>query len=353
MSGNILYNVNICSITQIPSPREIRAAMPQSPGTQASVISARSDTERILDREDPRKLMIVGPCSIHDLEAAREYAHRLRELGEELSESMRILMRVYFEKPRTSLGWKGFINDPFLDNSFRIDEGLRRARGFLLEVAEMGLGAATETLDPLTPQYIGDLISWMAIGARTSESQTHREIASGLSTPIGFKNPTNGNILAAVNAVKAVLNPHHFLGVTEDGLPAVFGTTGNPYAHVVLRGGAEPNYDAENVRACEAALAAAGLSPRIMIDCSHGNSEKSPDRQAQVLDDVLSQVEAGNRSIIGCMIESNLEGGSQRISSNRAALRYGVSITDACIDWKTTEEILRDAHRRLRAVLLR
>jgi 3-deoxy-7-phosphoheptulonate synthase len=262
-------------------------------------------------------------------------------------------MRVYFEKPRTITGWKGFINDPDLDDSFRIDQGLLRARELLLELADMALPAATEALDPITPQYIGDLITWTAIGARTTESQTHREMASGLSTPVGFKNGTDGSLDVAVNAIRATRHPHHFLGITGEGRSAVFHTGGNRHAHIVLRGGPRPNFGADAVTACEEKLRAAGLPPSILIDCSHGNSGSDPTRQPGVLEDGVKQILAGNRSIIGFMIESNLSGGRQTMPADRAQVKPDVSVTDACVDWSTTEAMLRAARERLKDVLAR
>ncbi len=353
MSGQSLNNVNIQSITLLPTPREIRQQFPQTPATRRTVARARETIERILDREDPRLLAIVGPCSIHDLDAAMEYATRLQALAEKIQDSVVVVMRVYFEKPRTTVGWKGFINDPDMDDTFRMDEGLRRARRFLLTVAELGLGAADEALDPITPQYLGDLISWTAIGARTAESQTHRELASGLSMPVGFKNSMDGGFTSAINAIKAATQPHHFLGITELGRPAVFGATGNPYPHLVLRGGLKPNYSADQVQACEKALKAAGLPVRIIIDCSHGNSNKDPGKQAEVLANVTEQLEAGSPSIVGIMLESNLEWGSQPMAADPSQLKYGVSITDACIDWPTTESLLLELHARHSQVMAR
>ncbi|MEI6210499.1 MAG: 3-deoxy-7-phosphoheptulonate synthase [bacterium] len=346
MSTHRINNVNIQSVTTLTTPYELRRHLPQTPATQRTVVHGRTAIARILDREDPRLLAIVGPCSIHDLKAASEYAQRLQTVAEQIAESVCVVMRVYFEKPRTTIGWKGLINDPYMNESFCVDEGLHMARRFLLEVNGLGLPVATEALDPLTPQYIGDLIAWTAIGARTTESQTHRELASGLSTPVGFKNATDGDITVALNAIKAAQSPHHFLGFTEAGLPAVFATTGNPYPHLVLRGGKTPNHDASSVRAAEAALLQAGLPPAIIVDCSHGNSDKQPDRQADVLRDIHDQIEAGNRSIVGFMLESFLEPGSQPFPSDPAKLRYGVSITDACIGWETTAKLLRATHDR-------
>ncbi len=347
MSHPRLENLNIESVLPLPTPREMKAALPLTPTAIATVAKGRETLEHILDRDDPRLLAIVGPCSIHNLDAAEEYARNLQTLAAEVAPSLFVVMRVYFEKPRSSIGWKGLINDPYMNDTFHIEEGIRMARHFLFRVAELGLPAGTELLDTLMPQYIGDLISWNVIGARTAEAQTHREIASGISTPIGFKNGTDGSLDAAINGVRSAMGPHHFLGVTEDGLPAVFSTTGNSYPHVVLRGGKKPNYDAASVAACETALRDAHLPPNIVVDCSHGNSAKKPERQGAVLRDILSQIEAGNTSIRGFMLESNLEGGAQPMASNPALLNPRRSITDACIDWPTTETLLREAHARM------
>lgn len=345
-----IQNINIDSVALIASPKVMQERIPQTPATIRTVMRGRLEIEHILDGEDKRMLAIVGPCSIHNLDAAADYARRLKKLRDEIGDVIDLVMRVYFEKPRSSLGWKGLINDPYMNDTFYVEEGLRMARTFLVNVAKLGLPAATEVLDTLMPQYLGDLIAWSVIGARTSESQTHREIASGLSTPVGFKNATDGGLDAAINGMKAANGQHHFLGVTDEGLPAVFSTTGNPYSHIVLRGGKKPNYDAASIAACSAALKKAGLRDKIMIDCSHGNSGKKPERQPVVLDAVLSQRETGNRSIFGFMLESNLEWGRQDIGPDPSVLRPGLSVTDACIDWPTTERILRDAARRLRAL---
>jgi 3-deoxy-7-phosphoheptulonate synthase len=353
MPGQSLNNVNIQSITLLPTPREIRTQFPHTAATRRTVTQARETVERILDREDPRLLAIVGPCSIHDMDAAMEYATRLQALAEKIKDRVFVIMRVYFEKPRTTVGWKGFINDPTMDDTFRMDEGLRRARRFLLNLAELGLPAASEALDPITPQYLSDLISWTAIGARTAESQTHRELASGLSMPVGFKNGIEGGFTSGINAIKAALQPHHFLGITELGRPAVFGATGNPYPHLVLRGGLKPNYTPDQVQACEQALAAAGLPVRIIVDCSHGNSNKDPGKQAEVLASVTQQIEDGSPSLVGVMLESNLEWGSQPMTGDPSQLKYGVSITDACIDWPTTESLLLELHGRYGRVMER
>ena len=347
MSHPRLENVNIESVAPLATPREMKAAIPHSAAAIATVAKGRETIEHILDADDPRLIAVVGPCSIHHLGAAAEYATKLKALADEVAGSLFVVMRVYFEKPRSSIGWKGLINDPYMNDTFHIEEGIRMARHFLFRVAELGLPAATELLDVLMPQYIGDLVSWNVIGARTAEAQTHREIASGISTPIGFKNGTDGSLDAAINGVRSAMGPHHFLGVTEDGLPAVFSTTGNSYPHVVLRGGKKPNYDAASVAACEKALRDAHLPQNIIVDCSHGNSGKKPERQGAVLQDVLSQIEAGNRSIRGFMLESNLEGGAQPMASNPALLNPRCSITDACIDWPATEALLREAHARM------
>ena len=313
------------------------------------VAEGRASIERILDCIDNRFIVITGPCSLHNIEEAKEYASRLKVLSDKVSDKLLIVMRVYFEKPRSVLGWKGLINDPYLDDTFRMEEGIIIARKFLLDLAELGLPAATEILDTLTPQYIGDLISWSAIGARTAEAQTHREIASGISTPVGFKNATDGSLGAAINGVCASLGSHHFLGVTDEGLPAVFSTTGNRYAHVVLRGGKRPNYDEVSILECEEALEVAHLPKRIIVDCSHGNSLKKPERQRIVVNSILSQIENGNTSICGYMLESNLEFGSQPITADKSKLRYGVSVTDACIGWTETEELIMETYQRLKS----
>ncbi|MDD2598775.1 MAG: 3-deoxy-7-phosphoheptulonate synthase [Kiritimatiellae bacterium] len=351
MANCRLENINISSTTLLSSPREVRQEIPLTSELMYRVQQFRQTIEQIFDREDPRLLAIVGPCSIHNLESGREYAARLKKLSDEIAGSVYVVMRVYFEKPRSVLGWKGLINDPYMNDTFHIGEGIRVARHFLKTIATIGLPAATEILDPLMPQYIGDLISWSAIGARTVESQTHREIASGISTPVGFKNSTDGSLTTAINAMQAAMGQHHFLGVTEDGLPAVFNTIGNSYPQLVLRGGKKPNYSAEIIQQCEEALHKANVPANIIVDCSHGNSSKQPGRQIDVTRDLLTQIENGNRSIRGFMLESNLEWGNQPMTGDPQKLRPGVSVTDACIDWKTTEEILKETHQRCSAVL--
>jgi 3-deoxy-7-phosphoheptulonate synthase len=283
-----------------------------------------------------------------------DYARRLRALADRVADSLFIVMRVYFEKPRTTVGWKGLINDPHLDDSFRIDEGLHIGRRLLRDIAELGLPAATEALDPISPQYLQDLIAWSAIGARTTESQTHRELASGLTPAVGFKNGTDGGLTVAINALQSVAKPHHFLGINSEGRVAIIKTRGNPYAHIVLRGGdGKPNYDSVSVSLCEQALRKAGVSTNIMVDCSHANSNKSHELQPLVIENATNQILEGNRSIIGLMIESNIEAGNQKLSPNRAEMVYGKSVTDACIDWPTTERALLAMHAKLKDVLPR
>lgn len=351
LSAPPLENVNIVSKELLPTPKELQDQLPASPKVADTVLQQRDAIRRILTRDDKRVIVVVGPCSIHDVGAAREYAERLKQLADEVADTLLLVMRVYFEKPRTSVGWKGFINDPDLDDSFHIGKGLARARELLLWLGDLGLGVGTEALDPITPQYLGDLVSWVAIGARTSESQTHRDMASGLSSPVGFKNATDGNIDVAINALKAAAHPQHFLGVTEEGRTAVFRTRGNPHGHMILRGGRRPNYDSVSVAMCERGLVDAGLEPNIIVDCSHGNSFKQPEMQPLVLQNCVNQIRDGNTSIIGFMLESNLEAGRQDMPDDRAALRRGVSITDACIDWPTTQTLLRETHGRLQSVL--
>ena len=339
-----LHNLNVDAIEPLPAPAVVRADLPLTSTAQQAIVQWRAEIAEIIDRRDSRLLVVVGPCSIHDLDEARDYSTRLQELKREIGDRIVPIMRVYFEKPRTTVGWKGFINDPYLDDSFAIEYGIREARRFLIELAEIGLPAATEALDPIIPQYVGDLISWYAIGARTTESQTHREMASGLSAPCGFKNGTDGAVDVAINAIRAAREPHRFLGVTDDGRAAVIRTRGNPHAHLILRGGKEPNHDPESVRAAAEALDTAGLTMAVMVDCSHGNSRKDPRNQPQVAEQCVRLRAAGQDAIVGLMIESHLHWGNQPITSGRKNLRYGVSITDACIDWDTTVALLRDLH---------
>ena len=338
-------NLNIVEVMPITSPKKLKDLLPVSDSVIETVLNARNTIKNILEREDPRLLMIVGPCSIHDPKAAIEYAERLKKLADEVSETVLVVMRVYFEKPRTTVGWKGLINDPELDGSHKINKGIELARRLLLDINALGLPCATETLDPITPQYLADLISWSAIGARTTESQTHREMASGLSMPVGFKNGTDGGLSVAINAMKSALQPHHFLGINNEGLSSAIQTSGNRNLHLVLRGGNNgPNYDAVSIHKAAESLASEGLPETIMIDCNHANSGKDPSRQELVLRDAIHQIKNGDNSIIGIMIESNINGGNQPIS---ASLQYGVSITDACLDWENTNRIILNAHQSL------
>jgi 3-deoxy-7-phosphoheptulonate synthase len=352
MSEKQVNNVNVLSQELLPTPEEVKRALPLTERAEKTVLAGREAVRRILDHEDHRLFVVVGPCSIHDVEAAREYAARLKKLADEVSDTLLIIMRVYFEKPRTTVGWKGLINDPDMDDSFRIENGLYLARELLRELAELGLPTATEALDPITPQYLSDLITWTAIGARTTESQTHREMASGLSTPVGFKNATDGSLSVAINALHAASRPHHFLGINQSGHSAVFRTRGNRYGHMVLRGGGgHANYDSVSIAIAEKELTAAKLPLNIAVDCSHGNSNKDYTLQPLVAENCTTQIVDGNASIVALMLESNLNAGSQPIPQDLAQLKYGVSVTDACIDWPTTEKLLRDVRARLKDVL--
>ena len=346
-SSAALEDINVSAMAPLPAPAELHTRLALSAQAAATVAATRRAVSAIIEGRDLRLLVVIGPCSIHDLVAARDYAARLGKLAAEVAAHLLIVMRVYFEKPRTTTGWKGYINDPHLDDSFDIEHGLTAARGFLLELAEAGMPAATEALDPVVPQYLGDLISWYAIGARTTESQTHREMASGLSAPCGFKNGTDGGIEVAINAILAARSPHHFLGIDSAGRTAVIRTRGNPHAHLILRGGTQPNYGAEVVASSRERLAQQALPPAIMIDCSHGNSAKDPARQTVVAREVVARRAAGEAGIMGLMIESHIGWGNQAFKAGAAQLQYGVSITDACIDWATTEALLRELHAML------
>jgi 3-deoxy-7-phosphoheptulonate synthase len=347
-----LEDLNVVSQDLLPTPAQIKAKLPLTASARDTVARGRRAVEAVLDGRDPRLLVVVGPCSIHDIQAAKEYATRLKRLHDELGDTLLIVMRVYFEKPRTTVGWKGLINDPRLDDSFRIDEGLELARELLLHIAELGLPTATEALDPTSTQYIDDLISWYAIGARTTESQTHREMASGLSAPVGFKNGTDGSLQVAINALQAASMPHSFLGIDGDGRCSIVRTRGNRYGHVVLRGGGgKPNYDSVSIALCEKELDAAGLRPRLMVDCSHANSNKDYSLQPLVLENLVNQILDGNQSIVAVMVESNLGAGNQKLLSDTSKMAYGVSVTDACIDWDTTDRCLREASGKLSTVL--
>ena len=346
---NQIHNINVIAKETLPSPKTIKAILPLTQSARETVFNSRNALVSILDRKDKRLIVVVGPCSIHDIDAAKDYASRLKNLADDLSDVFHILMRVYFEKPRTTVGWKGLINDPNIDDTFQIDKGVHMARSLLIHLNEIGLPVATEALDPIMPQYLGDLISWTAIGARTAESQTHREIASGLSTPVGFKNGTDGSLSVAINAIKSAQNSHHFLGLNDLGQTTVYKTKGNRYSHVVLRGGPEPNFDKKSIALCEKKLKEAGLPSRIMIDCSHGNSNKDFNLQPMVAHSSIDQVLDYNHSIIGFMLESNIEEGNQQIPEDLSELKYGVSLTDACMNWETTEALLSEAAERLRA----
>ncbi|MBI3546824.1 MAG: 3-deoxy-7-phosphoheptulonate synthase [Gammaproteobacteria bacterium] len=352
MSRDPLNNVNVLSQDLLPTPQQVKSALPLTNQAQTIVLQGRDIVRRILDREDHRLFVVIGPCSIHDIKAAKEYAERLKRLAEEVSDTLYIIMRVYFEKPRTTVGWKGLINDPFMDDSFHIEKGLYMARELLLHLAEMGLPTATEALDPITPQYLSDLITWTAIGARTTESQTHREMASGLSTPLGFKNGTDGGLTVAINALHSAARGHHFLGINQEGQCAVFRTRGNRYGHIVLRGGnGRPNYDSVSIALAEKELTKAQLPNNIAVDCSHGNSNKDAALQPLVAENCVNQILEGNRSIVALMLESHLHAGNQPIPTDLAQLKYGVSVTDACIGWETTEKMLRTAREKLKKVL--
>lgn len=342
-------NINIASNEVLPTPHEMKTQLPLSEELQITITKHRQVLRDILDKKDNRLFIIVGPCSIHDPKAAIDYAKKLKKLADEVSDTIFLVMRTYFEKPRTTTGWKGLINDPLLNGSFNIKTGLTQARELLIAIAEEGLPLAIEALDPISPQYLADLISWSAIGARTTESQTHRELASGLSSPVGFKNATDGGLKIATDALQTVSSPHSFLGINRQGQVAIVRTKGNLYGHIVLRGGAgKPNYQPEVIAECENTLEILGLPNNIVIDCSHENSNKEPKNQEKVLNNCITQRTAGHSSIVGLMLESNLHWGNQKIPDDLSKLKYGVSITDACIDWKTTERVIRQADESLR-----
>ena len=336
-------DLHVVETRPLVAPALLHRELPIDAASTETVASARRRIQAILRGEDLRLLVVVGPCSVHDVKAAREYAQRLAPIRERLKDQLEVVMRVYFEKPRTTVGWKGMINDPHLDGSYDINTGLRRARGLLLDLAREGMPTATELLDPVVPQYIADLISWTAIGARTTESQTHREMASGLSMPVGYKNGTDGSAKIAINAMQASARPHHFLGINREGHASIVSTTGNPYGHLVLRGGnGGSNYHLEAVQAAASELSKAGLKQRLMVDCSHANSNKDYRRQSEVLVSVADQLRAGSQHVMGVMIESHLVEGNQKLSADLSQLTYGQSITDACISLETTEALLLD-----------
>jgi 3-deoxy-7-phosphoheptulonate synthase len=341
-TGVPVDNLNVVGVSRLITPAQIKDQLPAKPRHLELVRESRATARAIIRGEDDRMLVVVGPCSIHDAESARDYARRLAALSREVADRYFIVMRVYFEKPRTTIGWKGLMNDPHLDDSCDVAHGIALARRLLLECLDLGLPAGTEFLDPIMPQYTADLISWAAIGARTTESQTHREMSSGLSMPVGFKNGTDGSIQTAIDAMKSASAPHSFLGIDQDGATSIVKTSGNPDSHVVLRGGrAGANYHPHQVAASCEALRKAGLRPSLMVDCSHANSGKDPARQKDVWKSILAQREGGRGEIIGAMVESHIHGGNQPLGTSLDGLKYGVSITDACLDWESTEAMLR------------
>ena len=342
-----IQDLHVITTEALVAPRLLKEQLAIDARIARTVVEARQTVRRIIRGEDSRLMCIVGPCSIHDPAAALDYAGRLARLRAQVEERLFIVMRVYFEKPRTTVGWKGMINDPHMDDSCDMHEGLLRARRLLLDINALGLPAGTEMLDPITPQYIADLVSWTAIGARTTESQTHREMASGLSMPVGFKNSTEGNLQVAVNAVESARRPHSFIGITQDGMTAIVRTTGNPDTHVVLRGGRTPNYDAVSIDECCHILRKAGLEPRVMVDCSHAQTGKDYRKQPEVFAALCEQVRAGSPAIMGVMLESFINAGNQPLMADRSQLKYGVSITDPCIDWPATERCLLEAAEAL------
>jgi 3-deoxy-7-phosphoheptulonate synthase len=351
MQKDSLNNVHIQSEKVLLTPEELKAKVPVSEDTLAFIADARRQIADIVHHQDHRLLVICGPCSIHDMDAAKDYATRLKALHDKYSDTLYIVMRVYFEKPRTTVGWKGFINDPNLDGTFDIELGLQKARELLSWLGELRLPLATEALDPISPQYLADLFSWSAIGARTTESQTHREMASGLSMPVGFKNGTDGNLDTAINALKAASSSHTFMGINQQGQVALLQTQGNPDGHVILRGGKQPNYDSVNVAVAEQELAKAKLPASLVVDCSHGNSNKNHRLQPLVAENVIRQIQDGNKSIIGIMLESNIGEGAQSSEQPKCDMTYGVSITDACIDWHATEKLLAGCFEELKEPL--
>lgn len=347
--NSVVENLNVSAQEILITPDQLKTALPMSAAARATVTQSRQIIRDILDRKDHRMFVVVGPCSIHDIEAAHDYARRLKKLADDIGDTLFIVMRVYFEKPRTTVGWKGLINDPYMNDTFKIQEGLHIGRKLLLDISELGLATSTEALDPISPQYLQDCITWSAIGARTTESQTHREMASGLSSAVGFKNGTDGGLAVAINALKSVSQPHRFLGIDSRGRVAVIHTTGNKYAHIVLRGGSNgPNYDSVHIALCEQELEKAKVRANIMVDCSHANSNKQPELQPLVIENVTNQVLEGNRSIIGLMVESNLFAGNQSIPDDLSKLQYGVSVTDGCIGWDATEKALRTMRDKLK-----
>lgn len=354
MAETRIEDVNVRSTEVLITPAELKRELPLSDAARKTVLTGRDTIRNILEGRDHRLFLVIGPCSIHDLKAARDYARRLKQLADAVSDTLYLVMRVYFEKPRTTVGWKGLINDPYMNDTFNIQDGLHIGRKLLLELNELGLPCATEALDPMSPQYLHDLIAWSAIGARTTESQTHREMSSGLSSPVGFKNGTDGGLKVAINALLSVANPHSFLGIDANGQVAIINTTGNQYGHVVLRGGdGKPNYDSVSVALAERELEKSKVSKNLMVDASHANSNKDPGLQPLVMDNVSNQIIEGNHSIIGLMVESNIKFGRQDIPKDLAQLEYGKSVTDGCIDWETTETAVMQMRDKLKDVLPR
>ncbi|OUS23307.1 3-deoxy-7-phosphoheptulonate synthase [Thalassotalea sp. 42_200_T64] len=351
MQTSKLNDVHVNSEEVLITPNQLKAKLPLSTSGREFILNSREVISNIIHKKDPRLLVISGPCSVHDVEAAKEYGRKLKALHDEYQNTLYIVMRVYFEKPRTTVGWKGLINDPHMDGSFDVTTGLETARELLIYLTDLGLPLATEALDPISPQYLAELFSWSAIGARTTESQTHREMASGLSMPIGFKNGTNGSLGVAINAMESAASPHRFMGINKDGQVSLVTTSGNRDGHVILRGGQQPNYDSVNVAICEQSLRDANLAQALVIDCSHANSSKDHNRQPLVAENVVNQICEGNKSIIGFMLESHLNAGNQSSNVAKSELVYGVSVTDACIDWQATETLLAQTNEKLADVL--
>lgn len=351
MEQDKINNIHIRAEKVLITPEQLKKALPLSEHARQYIQHSRKIVSNIVHKRDNRLLVVAGPCSIHDLESAKEYAHRLKNIHDELKDQLFILMRVYFEKPRTTVGWKGMINDPDMDGSFDVEKGLTLARELMIYLAELGLPVATEALDPISPQYLSELITWSAIGARTTESQTHREMASGLSMPVGFKNGTDGKLDVAINALKSAASQHRFMGINQQGQVALLQTAGNPDGHVILRGGNKPNFDAQSVEQCAEQLHDANLTARLIVDCSHGNSAKDHRKQVPVCQNVFQQVVNGNQSIIGVMLESHINEGNQSCDERSTPLAYGISVTDACIDWDATESLLRQGATDLASVL--
>jgi len=351
MKNDTIDNIHISSEKVLVTPVDLKKEMPLSDNGREYISHARQTISNIIHGKDSRLLVVTGPCSIHDIDSAKEYALKLKKLHDELNGEMYLVMRIYFEKPRTTVGWKGLLNDPNMDGSFDVEAGLRQGRELLLWLAELELPVATEALDPISPQYLSELFSWAAIGARTTESQTHREMASGLSMPVGFKNGTDGKLNVAINALESAAHPHRFMGINPQGQVALMQTQGNPDGHIILRGGKAPNYQAQDVQDIEQQIINEGLTPKLVVDCSHGNSSKDHTRQPLVANDIFEQIVAGNQSVMGIMLESHIHEGNQSSSIPKDQLRYGVSVTDACINWGDTEQLLVNGAQRIAQAL--